>query len=116
MDPARPDREPRPARRDPRPPRGAARRRRSACAMSTLLEHWRACWFAPARPTNLAIWRIVFYGTTLLFYGGEDVAAWATVPEVFWHPIRLFGVVHLVVLPEATLHLLSVVWGVALAA
>ena len=84
--------------------------------MSTVVEHWRAFWFAPARPTNLAIWRIVFYGTTLLFYGGEDVAAWATVPEVFWHPIRLFGVVHLVVLPESTLHLLSVVWAVALAA
>lgn len=82
--------------------------------MTSVRELWRAYWFEPSRPTNLGIWRLIFYGTIFWFYSDADFSAWADVPDIFWHPIRLFGVFHSVVLPAETLHVLTIIWTIAL--
>jgi predicted DCC family thiol-disulfide oxidoreductase YuxK len=83
--------------------------------MTWLADAWRVFWFAPSRPTNLGVVRLIVYAAILYFYGGRDFGAWAEVPDLFWHPIRVFGLVHLVVFPAEVLRALTAVWAVALA-
>jgi predicted DCC family thiol-disulfide oxidoreductase YuxK len=82
--------------------------------MTRLSRLWRAFWFEPSRPTNLGIFRLIVYAVVLYVQSGRDFAAWAEVPDLFWRPIRMFGVFHLVVLSAETLRLLTLVWTVAL--
>ena len=65
--------------------------------------HWHNFWFAPEKPDNLAICRILFFGSFFLFYvfwaRFGDFAAWGSVSIVFWKPTWLFGALDIPVLP-----------------
>lgn len=83
--------------------------------MSALRLRWKSFWFEPTASDNLAICRIIFFGSLFLFYWRRDFSAWATVSPVFWSPTWLFRVLELPVLPMPVLVVLQGIWKFALA-
>lgn len=79
---------------------------------------WHQYWFAPAAPDNLAVCRILFYGSFFLFYTFltrfGDFAAWGHVSPVFWKPVWSFSVLGLPQLPVPVLLGLQQIWKAAL--
>jgi len=77
---------------------------------------WRRFWFEPQSPTNLAVCRILFYGTVFLIFVRRDFSEWGGVSGVFWRPIPLFRSLHLGQPSSELLHVVQAVWKVSLAA
>ena len=79
-----------------------------------LRARWNQFWFEPSAPTDLGVSRILAYGILLVLFWSRDTSAWASVPHAFWMPIPLFRLLHLPILPGPVLHVLDVIWKVAL--
>jgi hypothetical protein len=79
-----------------------------------LLTRWLRFWFEPARPTNLAVSRIVFYSALFLYYRFEDFSAWGAVSSAFWMPMPVFDALHLRPLSPDALSVLQTLWRTAL--
>src|SRR5689334_1155093 len=75
---------------------------------------WTRWWFDPVPVTNLAVCRILFFGSMFLYYVRQDVTTWADVSNVFWHPIFLFYRLHLMPLSTEHLAVVQDVWRLAL--
>jgi hypothetical protein len=79
---------------------------------------WHQYWFAPVAPDNLAVCRILFYGSFFLFYTFlprfGDFAAWGHVSPVFWKPVWSFSVLGIPQLPVPVLLGLQEIWKAAL--
>ncbi len=71
-------------------------------------------WFEPAGPENLAVCRILFYGSFFLYYLGRDFSAWATVSDVFWMPIWLYAPLSFESLTPGLLNAMQWVWRASL--
>ncbi len=78
--------------------------------------------FAPAAPTLLGRCRVAFYLWVSVFYwpvavtwGSQNIADFADIGSIFWHPLPLFRLSHLPLLPHPWLDILYVGWKVALA-
>jgi hypothetical protein len=81
---------------------------------------WNLFWFRPTEPTNLGICRLTFFGLLLLRHrlvpiDPTEAAAWAAVPDVFWMPSPLLGLLTLPVFSPPVLRLLEQLWTLALA-
>lgn len=59
--------------------------------MNRLANAWNRFWFAPASPVNLGLCRLLLFAGLLSLYGPVDFAAWARVDSVFYHPIKVLG-------------------------
>ena len=81
---------------------------------SPLLERWRRWWFEPELPDTLAICRLLFFGLLFAYYLPVSQAGWGSVPVSFRNPIWLFERLHLPILSENALTVLSVVWKASL--
>lgn len=85
----------------------------------SILARWHDFWLAPVPPDNLAVCRILFFGSLFLFYTllprFGDFAAWGGVPKAFWQPTWLFQVFGIPALRPGILSGLQVIWKVALA-
>jgi hypothetical protein len=81
---------------------------------ATSRAHWRAFWFAPASPVNLAACRLLFFAALAVLYAPVDLHAWGDVAPVFWRPPWSFAVLGLPVLPTAHLRILAWTWKLAL--
>jgi hypothetical protein len=81
-------------------------------ALKALGARWMHFWFEPARPLNLGLCRVLFFGAVFLLYLREDFSAWGDVSESFWTPISFFGV--LAVPSSGWLALLAGVWRISL--
>jgi hypothetical protein len=79
-----------------------------------LVSGWKEFWFAPARPTNLAVGRALFFAGILYFAMRVHFADWASVSNAFWMPIPLFRLTGLQPLPAVQLAALEFVWKTAL--
>lgn len=77
---------------------------------------WRAFWFAPASPVNLAVCRILFFGALALHYAPLDLHAWGDVAPVFWSPPWSFALLGLPVLRSGPLLVVEWTWKLALIA
>jgi predicted DCC family thiol-disulfide oxidoreductase YuxK len=84
--------------------------------MTAVRAAWNEFWFKPARATDLAVSRLLFFGGLAIFYSTHAFAEWADVSPTLWEPIWLFDRFQLPVLPANMLRLLHAVWVVALAA
>lgn len=76
---------------------------------------WVAFWFEPARPTNLAVCRILFFISMLAYHGHRDFSVWLDVPRIFWSPIWLFDKLRAPVFSAPVLSGLGMLWKAALA-
>jgi hypothetical protein len=84
--------------------------------MPSFGKRWDNFWFEPASPDNLALCRIIFFGSFFLFYWRyEDFSAWAHVSEAFLRPTWLFAAFKIPVLPALALVFLQNIWKMALA-
>jgi hypothetical protein len=81
---------------------------------ATAQARWLAFWFAPASPVNLAVCRILLFGSLALLYAPVDLHAWGAVSPVFWNPTWSFAVLGLPVLRPAELLILEWTWKLAL--
>ena len=79
-----------------------------------LSERWHRWWFDPEPPDNLGICRLLFFGLLLAYYLPVSQAGWGSVPASFRNPIWLFERLHLPILSEERLALLSIVWKASL--
>ena len=80
-----------------------------------LYDGWMRFWFAPKDPANLAVCRVLFFGSFFLFYLPVDFALWGDVADVFWWPTYPFGALDLPVFSASTLGVLGGLWKAALA-
>lgn len=90
--------------------------------MSRWLRRLEQYLFAPAAPTLLGRCRVAFYLWVSAFYwpvaitwGSQDISDFADVGSIFWHPLPLFDLLHLPLLPHPWLDYLYLGWKVALA-
>jgi predicted DCC family thiol-disulfide oxidoreductase YuxK len=94
--------------------------------MASLGERWNNFWFKPVPPDNLALCRIILFGTMFLFYvltphlfptwgWHQEFSAWGEVSDVFWSPIWLFERLHIPRFSTEVLAVLQAIWRLALA-
>ena len=79
-----------------------------------LWDRWRQWWFVREPPDNLGVCRLLFFGLLFAYYLPVEQAGWGSVPASFRNPIWLFERLHLPILNEQRLTLLSILWKVSL--
>src|SRR2546423_9057929 len=79
--------------------RRAGKKHSSGGAAVNIRQHWDRYWFAPERPLNLGICRMLFFALMILLYGSASLGSLAQVNEssAFWSPNWLFGAVDRIV-------------------
>jgi predicted DCC family thiol-disulfide oxidoreductase YuxK len=93
--------------------------------MKSLGEKWNAFWFEPSTADNLALARILVYGSMSLFYlftpylfaswgWHATFSEWGDVAHVFWRPIWLFRTLHLPQLGVNEITAIDAVWKLSL--
>ena len=73
-----------------------------------LWDRWRQWWFVREPPDNLGVCRLLFFGLLFAYYLPVEQAGWGSVPASFRNPICLFERLHLPILNEQRLTLLSI--------
>jgi hypothetical protein len=79
-----------------------------------LLRRWNGFWFAPGSATTLAVCRVLFFGTLLLWQGPHDFRPWGAYSSVFWMPIWLFDTFGVPSAPVHVIGWLQLFWKVSL--